>query len=166
MTNQQVSNEPVGDGQPPASKDHGTRNAVIVIAGFIVVVSAVAALLGAGSKSTGSATTPAVVASYTPIVRTVSYEADGDGTNAGAYTLRSADGGTRQGDADLPLTNKAGGTGLQLAGFGSGDFVYLSVQNSNGYGSVTCRIVVDGVTVSENTSSGGYTIATCEGQVP
>lgn len=144
---------------------HGMRNAAIAIAAVTVVLVALIVLLNAGNKSAGTAI-PASVASYTPAVHTVSYEADGDGTKAGNYTLRAADGGTRQGEADLPLMNKAGGTGLQLSGFQPGDFVYLSVQNDNGYGSVTCRIVVDGQTISENTSTGGYTIATCQGQVP
>jgi hypothetical protein len=44
--------------------------------------------------------------------------------------------------------------------------VYLSVQNQNAAGSVTCRILLDGMVVSENTSTGGYVIATCQGRVP
>ena len=48
--------------------------------------------------------------------------------------------------------------------FGPGEFVYISAQNEGEYGSVTCRITVDGVVVSENTSSGAYGIATCEGR--
>lgn len=153
-------------GQQAKPADHGLRNTLLVLGGFLVVVAALALVLRAGSATAGSPNPPASAAPYTPVVHTVSYEADGDGTNAGTYTLRSADGGTRQGNADLPLTNKAGSLGLKLTGFGSGDFVYLSIQNENGYGSVTCRIVVDGVTISENTSDGGYTIATCQGQVP
>lgn len=151
-------------GQKP--RDHGVRNAAVLVVGIFALLAAIAALLNAGSKSDGAPTLPATVASYTPAIHTVSYEADGVDTKAGNYTLRSADGGTRQGDADLPLMNKAGGVGLQLSGFQPGDFVYLSVQNENGFGSVTCRIVVDGRTISENTSTGGYTIATCQGQVP
>lgn len=158
--------EGAGTQVEPAPVDHGMRNTIIVIGGLIAVIALLAILMRAGDSTENPATPPAAVASYKPVVHTVSYEADGDGTNAGTYTLRSADGGTRQGEADLPLMNKAGGVGLQLTGFGSGAFLYLSVQNSNGYGAVTCRIVVDGQTISENTSQGGYTIATCQGQVP
>jgi len=96
----------------------------------------------------------------------VIYAADGEGTKDASYTLRSDNGGTVQGDIDLPLKNKAGDVGLTFKGFGSGDMVYLSIQNANASGSVTCQIIVDGVEVSRNTSSGGYKIATCTGKVP
>lgn len=36
-------------------------------------------------------------------------------------------------------------------------------QNKGEYRSVTCRITVDGIVISENTSSGEYGIATCKG---
>lgn len=159
----------VSSEQQPRAKDHTARNVLLVIGGFFLLVAAITATLIATNESPGSAatSTPSVVSPVvSPSVHTVTYQAAGDGTNAGTYTLRSSDGGTRQGDADLPLMNKAGGNGLQLSGFESGDFVYLSIQNDNGYGSVTCRIVVDGQVVSQNTSTGGYTIATCQGQVP
>lgn len=100
-------------------------------------------------------------------VHVVVYEADGaGGAKSGTYTARSNDGGTVQGDADLPLMNRNGGRGLTFAGFRTGGFVYLSVQNKDSYGSVTCRIKVDGVVVSENTSDGAYVIASCQGRVP
>ncbi len=47
-----------------------------------------------------------------------------------------------------------------------GAFVYISVQNRGDSGSVTCSITVDNVVVAENTSSGGYVIASCDGLVP
>lgn len=100
---------------------------------------------------------------------TVVYQADGSGARgvrSANYTLQSDDGGTRQGEINLPMTTKSGATGLTFTGFKSGDFVYLSIQNADAAGSVTCRIVVDGVTISENTSDGGYAIASCKGQVP
>lgn len=42
------------------------------------------------------------------------------------------------------------------------DFAYVSVQNDDEYGDVTCRIKQDGQVVSENTSSAAYGIATCQ----
>lgn len=43
-----------------------------------------------------------------------------------------------------------------------GAHVYISGQALNGR-TLTCRITVDGVLISENTSSGEYSIATCSG---
>lgn len=45
-----------------------------------------------------------------------------------------------------------------------GQFLYLSAQNQCASGYVTVRFVMDGVTVRENTSTGGYVIATISGQ--
>jgi hypothetical protein len=94
------------------------------------------------------------------------YRADGVGATEASYTLRSDDGGTRQQDINLPLVNQDGETGLTFTGFKSGDMVYLSVQNKGASGSITCRIFVDGKEISNNTSDGGYKIATCTGTVP
>lgn len=99
---------------------------------------------------------------------TVIYNAEGDGARGirtGSITLQSPT-GTQQAAVNLPLTSKNGSTGLKVDGFKTGDFVYLSVQNKDASGSVTCHITVDGYVVAENTSVGGYTIATCKGQVP
>lgn len=70
--------------------------------------------------------------------------------------------GVSQVDADMPLTNKEGDLGLHMK-FAPGNPLTLSVQNSDKWGSVTCKIVVDGVTVSENTSSADYGVASCSG---
>jgi hypothetical protein len=91
----------------------------------------------------------------------VLYEATADtayGSGRTGMVTAQAPGGTTQRTDLLPIT----GTFT----FHSGDFVYLSVQNQQGLGAVTCRITVDGKVVSENTSTGGYTIATCQGRVP
>ena len=133
----------------------------------ILVIVAVLALAGCNGKTPVAQTPPRV----TPVVtkHTVVYEAEDPEAGelrTASYTLRSDDGGTRQGNIDLPLRNQNGTTGLTFTGFGSGAFVYLSIQNGDEYGSVPCRITVDGTVVSENTSSGGSTIATCQGQVP
>ena len=42
-------------------------------------------------------------------------------------------------------------------------WLYLSAQNQNSSGTVTVRILRNGVVMEENTSSGGYTIATVSG---
>lgn len=105
-----------------------------------------------------------------PSTHTVVYQADASGARgarSGDITLRTADGGTsQQAGVGLPLMTKAGDTGLTYSGFKPGDFVYLSIRNADSAGSVTCRILVDGNVISENTSSGAYTIATCSSRVP
>lgn len=70
--------------------------------------------------------------------------------------------GTQQNTVDVPMTNKGGGVGVIMEGSNIPGFKYISAQNKESYGSITCKIVLNGVTVSENTSSGGYVIATCQ----
>lgn len=49
--------------------------------------------------------------------------------------------------------------------FGSLGFVYISAQNQGELGDVTCSIESDGGQIAENTSSGAYAIAQCDGAV-
>ncbi|QXE36198.1 hypothetical protein KQY30_20080 [Streptomyces sp. GMY02] len=46
-----------------------------------------------------------------------------------------------------------------------GTSLYLSAQNTGSTGDLTCQILVDDMVVAENTSSGGYTIVTCQATV-
>jgi hypothetical protein len=46
----------------------------------------------------------------------------------------------------------------------TGYFVYLSVQNQNNSGTVSCSITSNGIKVSSNYSDGAYVIATCSGK--
>lgn len=98
----------------------------------------------------------------TATTHTVVYTASADSVTgsgrSGMLTLETENGGTSQAVVDLPFS----GTSTT---FHRGDFLYISVQNQQPAGSVTCRITVDGKVVSENTSDGGYTIATCQGKV-
>jgi hypothetical protein len=111
---------------------------------------------------------PHIDTTVAPAGHTVIYNAEGEGARGirtASYTIETLN-GSEQGVTNLPLKAKNGSTGLTLPGFKTGAFVYLSVQNRDASGSVTCRITVDGYVVSENTSVGGYTIATCKGRVP
>lgn len=47
--------------------------------------------------------------------------------------------------------------------FDPGNFLYISAQNQDASGTVTCTISEDGAVISTNTSDGGYTIASCQG---
>lgn len=135
---------------------------VMFVAGALVLIVGAALLTLHWPKS--SAPDAAVSTSHT-----VLYEAEGAGARglrSARITLQSADGGTQQSEINLPLKNRQGGTGITIPGFSTGAFVYLSVQNTDAAGSVTCRITVDGTVISENTSSGGYVIASCKGRVP
>lgn len=109
---------------------------------------------------------PSPSAAPSPVKHTVSFFAEGTETKWAAVTMRTESGGTTQFTPDLPMTTKAGVVGLSFDTYPSGSFLYFSMQNKEGYGSVTCRITVDGVKVDEATSSGGYAIATCQGRVP
>lgn len=112
----------------------------------------------------GSESPPAPAADSLKTHKVV-YQAEGAGTAAASYTWTTDDGGTSQGNIDLPLKSQAGDNGIELYRFKTGASLYLSIQNTTDAGAVTCRILVDGTKVSEVTSSGGYKIATCTGRV-
>lgn len=120
-------------------------------------------LLTVACSGTASPTTPAAGSHGS---HTVVYQAEGAGTVSASYTWATDDGGTSQGDIDLPLQSQADDNGVELYRFKTGDSLYLSIQNSTDAGAITCRILVDGAKISEVTSSGGYKIATCTGRVP
>lgn len=137
MTQQQQRPQPtLPSPYPPAPK----RSYTPLWIALALILTAVAVAVGVG------------VGPSTPATHTVVYEATADAYTGGGRTgmvTAQTESGTSQGTGALPFS----------------DFVYLSVQNQQPAGSVTCRITVDGVVVSENTSSGGYTIATCQGRV-
>ena len=93
--------------------------------------------------------------------------AEGDGTKSAAVTMRTESGGTIQKDVALPMGNvETGVPGVPSEGFKRGAFLYMSLQNSEAAGSVTCRIEVDGKKIDEATSSGAYKVVTCQGTMP
>ena len=101
----------------------------------------------------------------------VVFFAEGDGTASGAITIRSESGGPIQKDVALPMHNtETGEPGISSDQFKRGDFLYLSLQNSEPVGSVTCRIevTVDGEkkVIDKATSTGAYKVVTCQGKVP
>ena len=88
---------------------------------------------------------------------TVKYEVRGDGCYRASLTYSNAQGGTEQYDVKLPFSKSYL---MKL-----GDFAYVSAQNDNDRGKITCRIYVDGVEWKKSTSSGAYVIASCSGLV-
>ncbi|WP_426303153.1 hypothetical protein [Arthrobacter sp. R-11] len=118
---------------------------------------------GASTKSnkSSSTTTDEKTSAYSSTV-TVLYEVEGTATGADV-TLGSATGTVQGTGKAVPLTNKTTGKRGLTFMMPRGHFVYLSAQNTGGSGTITCRITVDGEIVSTNTSSGGYSIASCSG---
>jgi hypothetical protein len=95
----------------------------------------------------------------------VRYELDGT-TKQADVTMQTPTGRSQQSDIDVPMMDQeTNAPGLTFTEFGLGDFVYVSGQNSQSYGTLTCRIKVNGVVMSQNTASGGFSIATCEERV-
>ena len=119
----------------------------------------VASVIVASTSWYAGATTQHPSSATHTVVYTVTADGNTGGGRTGMVTAQTDNGGTSQGTGALPFSDT-------LTSFHTGDFVYLSVQNQQPAGSVTCRIAVDGVVVSENTSSGAYVIATCQGSVP
>lgn len=131
----------------------------LAVVGGIVAVVVVGSVLGSSGREPASGAPVAA-----PVVNstvTVLYEVEGS-TDYADVTMETPT-GTEQISPDVPMVRESDGRpGLEME-FEPGDFVYLSAQNNRGYGTVTCRITVDGVVISENTSRGGYAIASCEG---
>jgi hypothetical protein len=134
-----------------------------IVAGILLVITVVVNLPGVKHESpstTGSSR--AASAPERPPLR-VLYEVEG--TASGASLTYATNDGSAQGETALPLMNTKGTAGVGFTAT-SGQFLYLSAQNLGEAGTVTCRISVDGVTISENTSNGSYSIASCDGSAP
>lgn len=138
----------------------------VVIVGFLVAIIIIAQQRGGPVNDAVGAAGPSdsySSAAYSaPAPEMVRYEVDGDGGATGAMVTYATPDGQQQHTIDLPMTNQAGGTGVQFP-YSDDEFLYVSAQNQDEYGSITCRIYVGDQKVSENTSSGAYAIATCQG---
>lgn len=119
-----------------------------------------AVLVLAGCSSAAPEAEVAASAPAAPAVTQVNYQADGMGlTGTITYTTPT---GQQQGEVKLPLVDAANSPGITFTDFAPGSFLYISIQNQEEAGSVSCAIKVNGKVVSENKSSGAYVIATCE----
>ena len=86
----------------------------------------------------------------------VTYEITGTAKSV-SVTYSNAQGGTEQGDYDTPFSS--------TFTFAPGGVAYISAQNLGQTGTVTCRIIVDGVVYKTSTSDGAFKIATCGGSI-
>lgn len=124
---------------------------------LVIVVLGIVAIAMCSSPNTGSYTTTRGSAPQSR-VRNVEYRVTGTTSNA-SMTYEGGSGSTEQvQDARLPWSKNIT--------VGSGDFLYVSAQNSWDSGSVTCEIRVDGTIYKHATSQGGYAIVTCSGSAP
>ena len=139
------------------------RNRWALVVGAVIVV---AVIIGAATqpardrrKEEERAQAAAQLAELLAPVE-VLYEVEGTARSV-SLTLE-APSGTQQGSNKAVPLKTDSGNGIRME-FERGAFVYISAQNEGESGTVTCRITVDGEVISENTSSGAYTIASCDG---
>lgn len=99
--------------------------------------------------------------------RTVIYYVEGTARSA-TVTIENDTGGTDQRDnLTVPVASeKTGIHGINAGCFDPGDFVYVSAQNEDDTGDISCRIEADGIVVASSSSSASYGIASCDGNVP
>lgn len=131
------------------------RSALAAIAAALILEGC------AGTAAPSAAASPDLWTS-TPLV--VVYELDGSATSAD-ITYETPTGSSQQQGVDVPMKTEDGEKGIQITGFSPGAFLYISAQNANDYGDLTCRIRVGGAVVSENTATGEYAITTCQSRL-
>lgn len=141
------------------------RLIVALSCGLALLLVAVALYIwfpGPAQSKASSSTQPDANSSSFGGTVDVLYEVEGTakGTN---LTLESGTGTLQLNGKAVPLANKSTGKRGITATMSRGAFVYISAQNTGDTGTITCRISVDGVVISSNTSSGGYAIASCKG---
>lgn len=151
----------------PVQAEVRQRRIALSIAGggilaFVILCLIVSAASNQRSTTSSGSTTSETIRSS---ARTVLYEVEGTATSVD-ITYEAASGTAQQSGLKVPLTRKSGtAKGISVTK-SAADFVYISAQNQDDSGSVTCKITVDGVVVSTVTSRGAYTIATCSGNAP
>lgn len=129
---------------------------LLAVIAILVIGGIVSASNGGSGGSVGSSSSS---------MHTVTYKVEGSASGAD-LTMSTANGGTSQASGKaVPLRNVT--TGEEGISFTArrGTFLYLSAQNIGESGTITCIIEVDGVPLVRNTSSGAYTIATCDSRL-
>jgi hypothetical protein len=141
-------------GGPPMRKGTGLPKWLVGLIAAACLAIAVGVISNFTSSHDGGTKKTSVTAAPLSLTRTVTYMVTGDHTNQASITYETPSGTGQQSDVDVPLTRKSdGGAGIRFT-FQAGDFVYISAQNSNDSGGVTCIIEVDGRVIAENSSSG------------
>lgn len=136
----------------------------LLLIGLALVVVVVIGIWSSLNKS--SASNSSVSSSSGSTYKTtveVLYEVEGTATGTD-ITLESGTGTMQLTGKAVPLANKTTGKRGLTATMSRGAFAYISAQNTGKSGTITCKITVDGVLISTNTSSGSYAIASCKGK--
>lgn len=128
----------------------------IIAAGVLLLCSIISLIGGDGDTSSRSRDTPPTSSTVG-----VTYRVTTSGNTTIDLTFENDQGNTEQ-VADRRIQNSTPWTKRGV--FGRGEFVYVSAQQGDSNGTVTCEILVAGVVVESATSSGPYTIATCSGR--
>lgn len=143
--------------QPPDESGGLTRPETTLL---LVAVVALAGIIGLKVMSDDADTSSSRRAIPQPTASTVLYEVEG--SVEWADITYETPTGTQQESPDVPLMTESGQRGLSFE-FTPGSFVYIAAQMKDSFGTIRCRITVDGVVISENESSSSYGIATCKG---
>lgn len=142
---------------PPTPAPRKRRKWPWIVGGAAALLLVIAVAGGggqapAGSTSTAGGSAPAVSSSAATVV----YEITGSG-RASNVTYNSDGGGSIAQEAGVKLPWRK-----EISVDRGFAITTVSAQNA-GSGQITCRILVDGEVVKENTSSGQYSIVTCTG---
>lgn len=140
---------------PKPETPRWAKIAAVAIVGVVGLAIAIAVVTHKDNPKTGG---PAFVA---PTTHAIVYLLTGTATGADITISTGGGGQSQQQGVDVPLTSTTGTPGIRFTA-NSGDFLYISAQNTGG-GDLTCSITEDGTVVSTNTSSGEFAIATCQG---
>lgn len=153
---------PAPTGSEPAADDSSSNRGLLTLAALIVAAVVIYAVF---FQDDDSPEDDIDLSALLPVE--VIYEAEGTASHADV-TMETPT-GVQQDTPDIPIEivsgPRAGERGYMFR-FRSGDYVYMSAQNQDSSGTISCRITAGGVVISENESRGGYAIATCSGTVP
>lgn len=160
--------DPENGKQLKVKKSHKFRNFVVLPAAGLIAI-AIASTANHGTKPTGvngpspapgaavpGVPAPAAMPAAPAATHTVHYEIRGAGSGLVTYIADGNMGMSQENGAELPWSKD-----IKLNQYFAP--VAVSVQHSSGSGPVTCKIVVDGKTVANNTATGQYAIASCNG---
>lgn len=139
--------------QTQPKKKHTGRK----IIGGIAAVAIIGGIAAAATSGTDTSTDTDTSTTTGDQGHTITYQAETSDGSTASITYVGADMNiTQQQDQPTPWTVDIPNIGNKWDVIGAN----ISVQQ-NGSSNVTCRVLWDGETVNENTSSGPYSIATC-----
>ena len=164
MITENTTTPPAADPVPKKKSSKGTKMVACIVIG-LAVFGISKAMGGDSSAAPSSSSSLSGAINDFGADHKVVYKVTGT-TKQASITMTTGGGDTsQQSDVDVPLTSKSAGAEGLTQTMKSGQFFYISAQNSNDHGSITCSVEVDGVVVKTATSSGGYVIASCSGTV-